>query len=72
MTVNLQHVDEVFRLIKATSQTFDQLRDTPRLSTCGQHAYTGGGHGLGCPWRREQSGRWGVVWAQPDREARCE
>lgn len=59
--------------VLAPRLTFDEARDTPKLCTgCGQHAYTGGGHGLGCPWRREVTGRWGVRWAQPDREGMCE
>lgn len=51
--------------------TYDERHDARHLCGCGQHLVTAppwSRLALGCPWRRQTAGRWGVIWSQPDRQ----
>jgi hypothetical protein len=52
--------------------TFDEQRSRITICGCGQHGWTGSSHGLGCAWARWRRGRFGAVWAQPDRQSGAE
>lgn len=50
--------------------TYDQRHDARYLCGCGAHLVTAplSRLPLGCAWHRHVPGRWGVIWAQAERQ----
>ena len=50
--------------------TYDERHDHRHLCACGAHLVTPSVSRLplGCAWHRQVPGRWGVIWAQAERQ----